>query len=530
MNRTFRLLKQGAFTPPIRPTPSTLPTNLLRPTSLSSARDQTPVGLVLARQLFGAQRGLATKPPGGPGPGEKGPSPGPNHGQRAEEQNKTPGAKEELKSVTKDFAKIIAGGDPQSAALGAREISAGTKHGSPTEDFWDVTRSFISAVPKPALYFGLAGTLPYLGTAISTVVLAREASLASMASNGIAPSGIDLTTALSYLHTVEHIQVSYGAIILSFLGAIHWGMEFSKLGGEFGYRRLALGIVPVLFAWPTTFLTHGTALAVQWFGFTGQWFLDQRASQAGWTTNWYSTYRFYLSIIVGFSIIGTLAGTSFYGAGAGAITDAKSPHLQHTTERTSPLRRLDRVKEKNEPGKSGKLSGKVGGDIAVEEEQSGEGFLKLRNKQREKEQKEEEEKKAQEEADKKKEEEKAKKAEKQDEKEGKQKDKSPDGMKDGTDKERKKGESNEDKGKKDAQEQDKGKKGGDKQDGGEEKKQDEGKKQEDAKKQDESKKEDAKKQDAKKDEGKKDDKSSSEKQKKGQEEKGEAGAKNTGMR
>ncbi|KAK8854653.1 hypothetical protein IAR55_003392 [Kwoniella newhampshirensis] len=520
MNRTFRLLRQGAYTPPIRPSPSTLPTNLVRPSSANPISKNTPVGLVLARQVFpgAGARGLATKPPGGPGPGEKGPSPGPSHGTRADEQNRTPGAKEELQGLTKDFAKIIAGGDAHSAALGAREISAGTKHGSPTADFADITRSFIAAVPKPALYFGLAGTLPYLGTAISTVLLAREASLASLASDGIAPSGLDLATALSYLHTVEHIQVSYGAIILSFLGAIHWGMEFSKLGGEFGYRRLALGIVPVLFAWPTTFLTHGTALAVQWMGFTGQWFLDQRASSAGWTTHWYSTYRFYLSIIVGFSIIGTLAGTSFYGAGAGAITDPHARHLQHTTERQSPLKRLDRVKEKNEPGKSGKLSGKVGGDISVEEESSGEGFLKLRNKQKEKEEKEEEEKKAQEE-------EKAKKAEKQDEKEVKQKEKSPEGMKDGTDKERKAGDTNEDKGKKDQQEQDKGKKGGEKQEGGEEKKGD------DAKKDDG--KEEGKKEEGKKDEGEtenKGDKSSNEKQKQGEKEKGAAGAENTGMR
>ena len=96
-------------------------------------------------------------------------------------------------------------------------------------------------------------------------------------------TGGDLDSILSNLHTLEHIQITYGAIILSFLGAIHWGMEFSRLGGEQGYRRLALGVVPVLFAWPTTFLPHGTALVAQWFGFTGTWFLDQKASTMGWS-------------------------------------------------------------------------------------------------------------------------------------------------------------------------------------------------------------------------------------------------------
>lgn len=73
-------------------------------------------------------------------------------------------------------------------------------------------------------------------------------------------SGLDLETAMAALHTVEHVQITYGAIILSFLGALHWGMEFAKYGGEVGFQRLAIGVVPVLVAWPTTFLAHGVAL------------------------------------------------------------------------------------------------------------------------------------------------------------------------------------------------------------------------------------------------------------------------------
>jgi hypothetical protein len=76
-------------------------------------------------------------------------------------------------------------------------------------------------------------------------------------------TGIDLSTALSALHHLETIQITYGAIILSFLGALHWGMEFVAFGGSQGYKRLALGVVPVLAAWPTTFLTHGVSLGKQ---------------------------------------------------------------------------------------------------------------------------------------------------------------------------------------------------------------------------------------------------------------------------
>jgi hypothetical protein len=73
-------------------------------------------------------------------------------------------------------------------------------------------------------------------------------------------TGLNVQEALSALHTMEAVQITYGAVILSFLGALHWGMEFAKYGGEIGYQRLAVGTVPVLLAWPTTFLAPGVAL------------------------------------------------------------------------------------------------------------------------------------------------------------------------------------------------------------------------------------------------------------------------------
>ncbi|RXK42439.1 hypothetical protein M231_00429 [Tremella mesenterica] len=293
--------------------------------------------------------------------------------------------------------------------MAAMEQSSHSHGSTVKDDFYEITTSIVSSVPKPALYFGLAGTLPYLGTSLATVYLARQAALAAAGEKGY-----DLASSLTALHTVEHVQITYGAIILSFLGAIHWGMEFAQLGGAQGYRRLALGVIPVLLAWPTTFLSHGVALATQWTGFTLMWFLDQRASTIGWTTSWYSTYRFYLSIIVGFSIIGTFAGTGYYGAGAGAVSDANAKHSQHTTERVSPVARLNKIKVKDTKG--GKLSGQIGGEIALEENETGEGYGKLRNIRKEEEAEEEERQKEEEEKEKAKQEE----NERQDEREASQ--------------------------------------------------------------------------------------------------------------
>lgn len=34
------------------------------------------------------------------------------------------------------------------------------------------------------------------------------------------------------------IQMTYGAVMLSFLGALHWGFEFAGYGGQQGYVPL----------------------------------------------------------------------------------------------------------------------------------------------------------------------------------------------------------------------------------------------------------------------------------------------------
>lgn len=60
-------------------------------------------------------------------------------------------------------------------------------------------------------------------------------------------------------------------------------MEFSALGGQKGYKRLALGAAPVLYAWPTLLLDPTLALIAQWVGFTGLWWADMKATNAGWS-------------------------------------------------------------------------------------------------------------------------------------------------------------------------------------------------------------------------------------------------------
>ncbi|KAG8796766.1 hypothetical protein FRC12_000016 [Ceratobasidium sp. 428] len=236
------------------------------------------------------------------------------------DENKVPdsvlhSAKEELKNVGGDLAKTIAGNVSRDVPEAARkDPSAVTRelkqaHGGIKEDFISITKEIAETVPDPALKMGLAGGIPYIGTSLATLYYSRQLA---QAASGAAP-GLDVNSTMEILHQLQHVQVTYGAVLLGFLGAIHWGMEFAKYGGEQGYQRLALGVAPVLYAWPTLYLSPEVALAAQWAGFTAFWYGDSKATSWGWTPKWYSQYRFYLSILVGTCIIGTLAGTNILG-------------------------------------------------------------------------------------------------------------------------------------------------------------------------------------------------------------------------
>ncbi|KAG6854580.1 hypothetical protein C0991_004916 [Blastosporella zonata] len=191
--------------------------------------------------------------------------------------------REEVGNSASDLAKIIAGANIRDDPL----------------------------VPEGSTSF--ASGLPYMGASAITVYLAHSAG---MAANGL-DTTLDPGVALTLLDQALNVQVTYGAVMLSFLGALHWGMEFAGYGGNIGYKRLCLGAAPVLFVWPTLALQPMIALVWQWLGFTALWYADAKVTALGWTPKWYSQYRFYLSVLVGTCIIGSLAGTSYYGPVAG---------------------------------------------------------------------------------------------------------------------------------------------------------------------------------------------------------------------
>ncbi|KAF9741283.1 hypothetical protein PMIN03_003438 [Paraphaeosphaeria minitans] len=214
-------------------------------------------------------------------------------------------AKEEIKptpelvSSTSSIHPFVGevGGEPAHQEV---DMSAGIK-----SDLNTIRETFnLSEVPRQAYYIGLAGVLPYLGTSISTVVCAYEIN------HAVAGYGylLSANTATALLHILEPLQVGYGAVILSFLGAIHWGLEFAGYGGHHGYSRYAIGVVAPAVAWPTVLMPVEYALITQFCAFTMLYYVDTRATYRGWTPPWYAIYRFVLTFIVGTSIVVSLIG------------------------------------------------------------------------------------------------------------------------------------------------------------------------------------------------------------------------------
>jgi hypothetical protein len=151
----------------------------------------------------------------------------------------------------------------------------------------------------------MAGVLPYLATSLSTVYVAWDLNHAGAGGAGVL---FDTHTALLALEVLEPLQIGYGAVIISFLGAIHWGLEWAGYGGYQGFRRYQIGIIAPAIAWPTILMPVEYALISQFLAFNYLYFQDSKASAKGYAPPWYGMYRFVLTFIVGASIVISLIG------------------------------------------------------------------------------------------------------------------------------------------------------------------------------------------------------------------------------
>lgn len=92
-------------------------------------------------------------------------------------------------------------------------------------------------------------------------------------------------------------QLSYGAVILAFLGAVHWGLVLRM---PYGVPRALLvwGVVPTLVGWAALAFGPPLAHGVMMLGFLAAFLADYRASLSGLTPTWYARLRLVLTTLV----------------------------------------------------------------------------------------------------------------------------------------------------------------------------------------------------------------------------------------
>lgn len=122
-----------------------------------------------------------------------------------------------------------------------------------------------------ARLLGYAGLLPFLGAA---------------AGIWLAPGPV---RAVSFL-----ALGTYGAVILSFLGAVHWGRMLAEPAPE-TRAWYAWSVLPALIGWVALLLPPAFGLSVLTAGFLLAWLVDRGAAARGHLPGWYGRLRAHLT-------------------------------------------------------------------------------------------------------------------------------------------------------------------------------------------------------------------------------------------
>lgn len=124
-----------------------------------------------------------------------------------------------------------------------------------------------------ARWLGYAGLLPFLG--LVAVLLA-----------GTGPKD-----------ALARLLSGYGAVILTFLGAVHWGRTLAGVPDRFSEAvRLLAGVLAALIAWLTLAADPAWALRAQAAAFAAMWAFDLADWQRRPEMAWYRRLRTHLSI------------------------------------------------------------------------------------------------------------------------------------------------------------------------------------------------------------------------------------------
>ncbi len=131
-----------------------------------------------------------------------------------------------------------------------------------------------SSPPRAVAWLGYGGLVPFVGLAAASLM-------------GVEP------------RAASQALLAYGAVILSFVGALHWA--FAMLWPELPTNRrifmYAWSTVPALLAWPALLIEPRTGGVILVAGFALHYLQDRRLAALGLLPAWYLPLRLRLSTV-----------------------------------------------------------------------------------------------------------------------------------------------------------------------------------------------------------------------------------------
>ena len=138
-----------------------------------------------------------------------------------------------------------------------------------------MSHALSNILPRSVAWLGYGGLLPFLFLAPASLLDAHHGPLWSDA------------------------LFAYGAIILSFIGALHWAfaMLLSELTEKQRTARFIWSVVPALLAWPALLLSPLLSGPLLICGFLTHYWQDRRLDAIAPLPAWYLPLRFRLTTV-----------------------------------------------------------------------------------------------------------------------------------------------------------------------------------------------------------------------------------------
>jgi Protein of unknown function (DUF3429) len=136
----------------------------------------------------------------------------------------------------------------------------------------------LAGIPRSAFWLGAAGVLPFAACAVQ--ILAAW----PLSPRLIGPALYALTL--------------YGAVILSFMGGVQWGMAVAQTPSDADARRFSISVLPAFAAWAGLWLGELRGFLLLLAGFVALLVYDLWTVRQGEAPQWYARLRIGLTAAV----------------------------------------------------------------------------------------------------------------------------------------------------------------------------------------------------------------------------------------